>query len=393
MIITWILICLVGLIIGILSIKFSYYPPLVSEMWIKNFRIIKNVDHVGPILELIWIFLLEILLFIVSVLIFPDQLHKFLNIYWKSSWFILIFISMVAIIFFNNLVMGHPRISKKIERNYPDFEKELEKKGSLKKETKRLRVLSLIYSFSTIIVSASILIAFVLIISGESINFQKLSDIKSQLLSSGFSDAKVSLSADTNYHMKQLVLLFSKYYHEMYFIISQTLGVLFLISFTFMIYLSTNWQEVCIPSGIRIQRYLSIFLLFIVIPGTIIFFLNNFFVTSNFIYSELNKVFEPSSYFFAKMSEVDIGERFNNLNTFLYIKENFSDQYSFGKFWIKILSSWGGILFIFQIVFSFIQKKIGIISFFSKLFPKGLKDNKYLKAIFIDLNDNKIDKE
>jgi hypothetical protein len=257
------------------------------------------------------------------------------------------------------------------------------KKGPYEKEVRRLRLAYVGYVPFIVVVAFSLFTAFCLLAAGEKDNFRRLGGEEAKIGSFVFTAAgdfvpstpPVREIDDRVIHQAyNLVVSYSNYQDLAVRISTQALGVVAILFPLMFWFLGTTFQNAFIRAAAQVQSIIAIVFLFVVTPLFLILLYTELVKTSQMVFQQFVSIMTP-----AVVSESG-PER---LKTLFDLREAFVERYSLRGYWIQLVSSWGGVLILFQLMLSFIRKRVVKSGIFTSLYERGGQAESFLKAIFV----------
>lgn len=375
----WYLIAPAALLIGVASILMTYYKPFVTDIWIRRYRMYENTDHVGSILEIIWMAALVAILFLVAVVFFPDQGRLFLSHYGRAWWFQAIVAGLFLLVCFSSFVTSPQEIIDDVKKRYPD---EYAKIDSERKERARIRVQYLFYVPWIMVANLAIIISLLLFGIWTVTQYRMILGWGDRFLSASLPPGAGGLVEQTVYQAQSLILIYADFHRVLMSIATHFLGILVLILIVFIWYLGTNFSSLYNIFSLKIYRLVVKTLLFLVLPAILAAFFFQLMKGSDFVDDQFRTALAREGGEMALLSPDRVAEQAALTKTMMEIQKDFDDQYSLSRFWTRLASSWGGVLLLLQALLSYLQKRIWDSSLIYRLFPKESRFIKILELMF-----------
>ncbi len=392
----WTALCGVAAAVGLLSIAYVYYGPFSGGIWRYVFRVQRGIDHIGPVLESVFVLLCVLSLFLISRVVFPAAvMDAALRDLFASAWYLGILAGFLGVALLFCLLIGPPAAAQEFKHRAPrlagdpGYDKlharlyEDPKKGQYEKEVCRLRLAYIGYVPFIVVVAFSLFTAFCLLAAGEKDNFRRLGGEEAKIGSFVFTAAgdfvpstpPVREIDDRVIHQAyNLVVSYSNYQDLAVRISTQALGVVAILFPLMFWFLGTTFQNAFIRAAAQVQSIVAIVFLFVVTPVFLILLYTELVKTSQMVFQQFVSIMTP-----AVVSESG-PER---LKTLFDLREAFVERYSLRGYWIQLVSSWGGVLILFQLMLSFIRKRVVKSGIFTSLYERGGQAESFLKAIFV----------
>ena len=381
--ILWLLVCSVLFLAGSIGVFLCYYP-LGTRIWKHRFRIVEGTDHVGPVLEIGFLCLVLGIVFLLSEFIYPHAGEMVITQIVNLERTLLTGIILVLVVFLVvvNVFICFINSPKEIFEEFssdPSFREvyqSIVEEGKWEREKKCLRISYVPYYLYGVTSWLGYLFLLVLVFSGFFSDVKDLNEFTNDYGKVDFSaidsaagpSKQIDFKAITAEEENELlananiqIIRFSAYQELLLDVVIRMVGACALVMLTFVWFLGTNFQKIYTPTVVTMCRYAALITM-MSIPVVVLVFYFRFY----FWERDTSLAFTST----ALQISIDAGHNAGLMQKFNEVHNEFLNREAQYNFWLRIGSSWGGVLLVIEYLFSYIQKRFGNYNFFDGLRPR-----------------------
>lgn len=354
----WATVALVAGSIWVLALFLSYYF-FSPQIWIERYRKVSGLDHTGFFLELLFCVGLTYTCYRIAVFSYPEAGDAMR----AGGWFtwttiILLGLAMIVVVV-QNIHTSRSELPKEIQESHPELYQQFE--ANWEEQVKGLQWQYLYYVWASLAGWWLLIVAVLLFFHGSLHDLSRLVDQNTALgdfapvATGGLDETKIMAS-------EQSVLAFTEFRETLLRVVNKALIPLGLFMLLFYLFLGTRYQDLYAPSTRDYYRYFACFFMLICLP-----------VLLGFGYYQLVSAAEVVNNQFEAVAQSALATPPTpHTGTFNDLREKLTERASVGGFLLRMASSWGGILVLFQFVLSGIGKRAFRWSLFQNLIPRSL---------------------
>ena len=371
----WLFLCGSLFLIGLIAVLLVYYP-FSSKIWKYRFRIICGIDHIGPLLEIFFLCLVLGVVWVLGSFVYPETGTTIINQIVNRegtplSWFLLATaILLIAVNSYTCFYNGPKEILEELKTDYSELYNELVEDGSIKKQMTKLRIGYIPYYFYGIASWLGFGLMITLIFVGFYTDIHSLQEFTNR-----FQNVNLINTTDLIAEANRQTIYFSSYQERLLDVVIRIVGATALILLTFVWFLGTNFQKIYTPTVVNLCRYAALFTLFS-IPIVVLVFYAWFYIWER----NISVSFTDAALHHCNDAQISP----TLLSEFNKAHNEYLTRVSQYNFWLRLSTSWAGVLLVLEYLFAFVQKRLGNQSFFDGLRPRISSPlGRWIRAIFL----------